>query len=247
MDYTKEITLDLNPTGQMPMVRVKQGDASARFIKATLTKDDEQYIPESGITFLFREHKPDGHAVILDSAFQDEETGRYLVVKNSDGTISIELVSQTTTAVGRCDCDLCLLKDDTTISTISFVIDVVPAPDIATLIVSTDDFRTMNAAIQQATELMEGVAQSLATLTLGTSWSGYNPYTQNVTVSGYTVTSKTKVDIVGDASTINTLCNDGVSTVFVSNNNGTLTAYAIGGKPKSALTVQASLYETIDV
>lgn len=247
MDYTKEITLDVNPYGQLPMIRVKQGDASARFIKVTLTKDDEQYIPESGITFLFREHKADGHAVILDSAFIDPELGRYLIVKNNDDTISIELVSQTTTAVGRCDCDLCMLKDDTTLSTIPFVIEVVPAPDVATLIVSTDDFRTMNAAIQQATELIEGVAQSLATLTLSTSWSGSDPYTQNVTVSGYDITEKTKVDIVGDATAINQLCSDGVSTVFITNNNKTLTAYAIGGKPKSALTVQASLYETIDV
>lgn len=82
-------------------------------------------------------------------------------------------------------------------------------------------------------------------LSLSTSWLGTaSPYTQRVTINGYTVTSYTKVDLVSDATTIASMERQGVTQLYISNNNGVLTAYAIGNKPTEALTVQAVVNET---
>lgn len=147
MEYTREVTLDFSLHEVVPFVRVKQWDASTRSILVYLKKDGETYIPESDITIMFRCEKPDKRGVMLDSQFIDEELNRTLVVDNRDGTVSIELVDQCTVVPGKCYCDLCFIKDDEIISTLPFVLDVRPSPDIAKRAVSTDDFRTLANAI----------------------------------------------------------------------------------------------------
>lgn len=147
MEYTREVTLDFSLHEVVPFVRVKQWDASTRSILVYLKKDGETYIPESGITIMFRCEKPDKRGVMLDSQFVDEELQRTLVVDNRDGTVTIELVDQCTVVPGKCYCDLCFIKDDEIISTLPFVLDVRPSPDIAKRATSTDDFRTLANAI----------------------------------------------------------------------------------------------------
>lgn len=248
MDYTRELNLDINAVGDLPVVRVKQGDGYSRFIKVYLFKDGEEYTPESGITYLFRCQKPDGHGVILDSTFVDEDLGRSFVILNDDNSISIETVPQVATSAGRCRCDLCLVLSGHTLSTIPFVIDVIASPNVAHLAVSTDDFRTLVSAIEQVQELMVGVAQSIGSLSIGTSWTGSeSPYSQSITISGYTVTANTRVDLAADANTIATLTEQGVKSLFVVNDNGALTLYAVGEKPTSSITVQAAVYETVAI
>ena len=80
-------------------------------------------------------------------------------------------------------------------------------------------------------------------ISLSTTWSGSGPYTQTVTISGYTVTANSKVDLQPDATAIAQLVSDGVTALFVENNNGTLTAYAIGATTTAALTVQCTITE----
>ena len=99
-----------------------------------------------------------------------------------------------------------------------------------------------------AENLMQGIAQSIATLTLSTEWNGIaSPYTQAVPVSGYTVTAYTKVDLVANPAVIEAMLDSRTDEIMIVNENGYLTAYAIGGKPTTALTVQAGLYETLPV
>lgn len=112
MNYTRNITLDMNLEHDSPAVRVKQGDKLSRFIRATLTMDDEPYVPEADVSAMFRCEKPDGHAVVTDSAQVDPDYDRYLVVINGDGSITIELTEQVTAVPGRCKCDLCLYRGD---------------------------------------------------------------------------------------------------------------------------------------
>lgn len=248
MNYIYEITLDINPDEAMPVVRVKQGDASTRFILATLEKYNEPYIPEEGVGILFRCEKPDGTGVLEDSMSADTELGRYLVVDNRDGTVMIELVEQVATCPGRCRCDLCLYDGDEVLSSIPFCIHVFPSPNTTQLAVSSDDFRTLTSRIAMADGLMQGIAQSIANLTLGTNWNGsMSPYTQYVPVTGYTLTQNTKVDLVANPSVVEAMLDSRTDEIMIINENGRLMAYAVGNKPTEVLHVQASLYETTPI
>ena len=118
----------MDPASTVPAVRVKQGDASIRYIHAILTAHGERLIPGAGITIVFRETKPDGTGVLLDSFSINPEYGRRLVVIEDDGSVTIELIKQTTTCAGRCACDLCLMDGEDVISTASFILAVFPSP-----------------------------------------------------------------------------------------------------------------------
>ena len=82
-------------------------------------------------------------------------------------------------------------------------------------------------------------------ISLSTTWSGNGPYTQTVTISGYTITENSKVDLQPDASQIAQLIADGVQALYISNNNGVLTAYAVGAEISTAMTVQCIVTEVI--
>ena len=80
------------------------------------------------------------------------------------------------------------------------------------------------------------------TVTLYTDWTGdASPYTQTVTISGTTANSK--VDLQPDATAIAQMAEDGTAALYIANDNGTLTANAVGEKPTVALTIQATITE----
>lgn len=83
----------------------------------------------------------------------------------------------------------------------------------------------------------------LGSISLSSSWSGSGPYSQTVTVTGATVTASSKVDIQLTAAQIASLISAGVTGLVIENNNGTLTAWAVGASP-SAMTVQCTVEET---
>lgn len=91
-------------------------------------------------------------------------------------------------------------------------------------------------------KVLGGIVKA-GSVSLSTSWSGSGPYTQTVTVTGVTVTANSKVDMQPDATALAQLLSDGVTALFVTNNNGTLTATAIGAAPTAALTVQCTVTE----
>ena len=66
---------------------------------------------------------------------------------------------------------------------------------------------------------------------------------QTITISGYTITSNSKVDLQPSAEVLAQLIDNGVSALYISNNNGTLTAVAVGEKPSAAMTIQATIEE----
>lgn len=84
------------------------------------------------------------------------------------------------------------------------------------------------------------------TISLATSWSGNGPYTQTVTISNYTITANSKVDLQPDTDIISQMISDSIQALYIDNNNGTLTAYAVGAAPTAALTVQCTVTE-VDV
>lgn len=85
------------------------------------------------------------------------------------------------------------------------------------------------------------------TLTLAAaSWTGSaSPYTQGVTITGGTATSQ--ADIQADATAIQQMLDDGTNAIYIANNNGTFTAYAVGEKPTADLSVQVTVYEVKEV
>lgn len=148
MEYTKEITLSFTPSGDIPVVRVKQGDSSTRFIRITLLQGDDIFTPGAEQTILFREEKPDGHGILTDSTYYDNSLDRYLVINNGDGTVTVELTAQCTACAGFCKCDLCFVQSEAVISTAPFLLEVEAAPGISDTIVSSDDFRTLINALR---------------------------------------------------------------------------------------------------
>lgn len=85
------------------------------------------------------------------------------------------------------------------------------------------------------------------TLTLAAeSWAGSaSPYTQGVTITGGTATSQ--ADIQADATAIQQMLDDGTNAIYIANNNGTFTAYAVGEKPTADLNIQVTAYEVKEV
>jgi hypothetical protein len=111
-----------------------------------------------------------------------------------------------------------------------------------------------------AVGILKGSGSSVIAATLGTdytkvnttslvipyaSWTGSGPYMQTVSITGVTPTAKTKVNIQADENAIAQLVNDKVVALFIKNNNGTLTAYAIGAATTANITVQVEYYETV--
>ena len=79
------------------------------------------------------------------------------------------------------------------------------------------------------------------TINLGTTWTGSGPYTQTFTIPGAAIDAKSKVDLQPDATVLSQLISDGVQALYIQNNNGTLTAYAVGAAPTAALSIQCTV------
>lgn len=129
MDYTKPFRLGLRPNDVPYVVSAKQNDCFTRFLQVQLTRDDINYTPGNGVTYLFRCRRPDGALITEDSTTQIES--RTLVTDLGNGIIQIELTDDALAVPGRCLCDLCMTKDEQVLSTDLFVIDVVASPNVS--------------------------------------------------------------------------------------------------------------------
>ena len=79
-------------------------------------------------------------------------------------------------------------------------------------------------------------------LSLTESWEDHETYfTQALTFAG--MPANGKVDLQPDYATINQLIEDGVTSLYVENTDGVLTAYATGAAPTAALTIQCTITE----
>lgn len=78
------------------------------------------------------------------------------------------------------------------------------------------------------------------------NWTGTaSPYTQDVTITGGTATSQ--ADVQADAAAIQQMLDDGTNAIYIANNGGAFTAYAVGEKPTADLTVQLTVYDVKEV
>lgn len=86
------------------------------------------------------------------------------------------------------------------------------------------------------------------TITLSLSWSGNGPFTQTVYLDQYLswtsgITAKSRIDLQPTAAQLTQLMTDGVTALTIENNNGTLTAYALGAAPSTAMTIACTVTE----
>lgn len=106
---------------------------------------------------------------------------------------------------------------------------------------NTSDVNKPVSKAQQAAIDACKVKKASVTLTAA-GWTGTeSPYTQSVTIDGITVNSK--VDLQMDSTAIGVMADSGTTAVYIANNNGTLTAYAVGEKPAADLSVQVTITE----
>ena len=84
----------------------------------------------------------------------------------------------------------------------------------------------------------------VGTITLSATWdeSG-GVYSQTVTVTGATVTANSRVDLQLFAAQRLVMQGWGVTALWVENNSGTLTAYALGAQPQAGGTIQCTVTE----
>lgn len=68
---------------------------------------------------------------------------------------------------------------------------------------------------------------------------------QPVTIAGGAAGKQ--VDLESDKTVIKQMLDDGTNAIYIANNNGTFTAYAVGEKPTADLIVQVTVYEVKEV
>lgn len=114
------------------------------------------------------------------------------------------------------------------------------------------DITVLNANWDIVDEELQNINEELQALAFGSTkvvsvylpanaWKGTDIFSQSITIQG--VTSNTKVDLQPDSTALMHLIDAGVSALYIANNNGALTAYAIGAAPTTNLTLQATVME----
>lgn len=80
-------------------------------------------------------------------------------------------------------------------------------------------------------------------------WSGSGPYTFALDSGNiyYNATSYTKADVDAPSDTISQMITDGIKALYVENASGTLTMVAVGATPSVPISVQITLYETMQI
>lgn len=68
---------------------------------------------------------------------------------------------------------------------------------------------------------------------------------QPVTIAGGAAGKQ--VDLESDKTVIKQMLDDGTNAIYIANNNGTFTAYAVGEKPTADLIVQVTVYDVKEV
>lgn len=120
--------------------------------------------------------------------------------------------------------------------------DAPPALNAENLNALCNEVEEMSAAFPDKQDITDKLTLTLT----AAGWTGSeSPYTQGVTITGGT--AKTQVDLQADATVLAQMAEDSTIALYVENNNGIFTAYAMGEKPTADLTVQCTAYEVKEV
>ena len=146
-NYTKAVTLDVSAENNHQFIKAKQGDKLLRKLAISLLKDGVQFIPSGVAKYSFRAAKPDGNAVVLESA----GSAAPIVADTTSGIYTVTLSEQCLCVAGRVICDLAMEDSSgNVLSSANFVLDVTPMPDIGNIISSSTEWQRLEEAIEDA-------------------------------------------------------------------------------------------------
>lgn len=140
MEFISDIILDVNSNTAYTVLGAKQGDNDTRIIRAHLVQDGSPYVIDSEAKATFRFKKPDGKAVINDAT----------ITNTSEGIITFGLTSQVLAVAGRGYADIVLTKNLEILSTVSFIIVIMSAPQVLSEVVSSNEFGYIEDIVSSA-------------------------------------------------------------------------------------------------
>lgn len=115
-------------------------------------------------------------------------------------------------------------------------VDSVPTFNSKNLVTSGGVYSRINAVLSSTQVKIQNDVVSLP----AASWTGSGPYTQTVAVAG--TTAQSQINVAGSPAQIAAAQNGGYNIQFV-NGSRTITAYAIGAKPSTDLSVFVTITE----
>lgn len=120
--------------------------------------------------------------------------------------------------------------------------DAPPALNAENLNALCNEVEELSGAVPEKQEQIDKLTLTLT----AAGWTGSaSPYSQGVSITGGTAT--TQVDIQADDTVIQQMLDDSTNAIYIANNNGTFTAYAVGEKPTADLSIQVTVYDVKEV
>lgn len=107
---------------------------------------------------------------------------------------------------------------------------------------TSDLAKPISTATQTALNAKQGsIIKGSVTLTVAGWAADGDDWKQPVTIADGAAGKQ--VDLEADKTAIKQMLEDGISALYIANENGTFTAHAVGEKPTAALTLQTTMYD----
>ena len=157
MEFLQELSLELNSNTAYTTVGAKQGDGNSRILKIHVTENGKDWKIPANVNASYRVRKPDGYAVWNEG-----------IIDTTENVVYLTLTEQTLAAAGRAYADLVFSlgtgNQRQTLSTVSFIIIIMAAPDITQQVVSSNEFGDILDLTENAKVILnEGEAWAIGT------------------------------------------------------------------------------------
>lgn len=111
---------------------------------------------------------------------------------------------------------------------------------------TSDLAKPISTATQTALNAKQGsIIKGSVTLTVAGWVADGDDWKQPVTIAGGAAGKQ--VDLEADKTAIKQMLDDGTNALYIANENGTFTAYAVGEKPTADLSIQVTVYDVKEV
>ena len=175
MIYNQDITLDLNTNTSYLVVGAKQGDNIGRTLTATILENGKVVDIPAQAFASYRIRKPNGKAEWKTAELYPHPTNR----------VKITLDSHDLDTSGRCYADIVLQLASQRESTVSFIIDVQAAPNIADEAINSDAFNYLHDMVNEAGNIIESAQ----------AWTEGKRGTEDVIGDSYAIAAPSQLEV----------------------------------------------------